>query len=90
MKVTLEIEIEDGAVERLDYYENYGDIDSPDAGCKKCFFRPICIDLLEKRAKELATYGVDYLFPCWNSHRDRRADMNRGVFVLKKKDSQNK
>lgn len=90
MKVTLEIEIEDGAVERLDYYENYGDFNSPDAGCKKCFFKPICHYLSEKSAKELAAYDFDCKYPCWNSHRDRRACMDRGVFVLKKKESKNK
>lgn len=90
MKVTLEIEIEDAAIQRLDYYENYGDVNSPDAGCKKCFFRPICNYLAEKSANELASYKVDFLFPCWNSHRDRRVVMDRGVFVLKKKETQNK
>lgn len=90
MKVTFEIEIEDGAIKRLDYYENFGGSLSPDAGCKKCFFNPMCSYLVEQSANELSAYDVDYKFPCWNSRRDRRICQDRGVFVMKKEESQNK
>lgn len=42
MKVTFEIEIDDVLVKQLDYYEHFGPLGSPEAGCKKCIFLSMC------------------------------------------------
>lgn len=84
MKVTFEIEIQSSDIERLDYYENYGDLMSPEAGCKKCIFQPMCNDFAEKLFSVLPDGTIDCKFPCWNSQRERKAIQNRGVFVIKK------
>lgn len=84
MKVTFEIEIQSSNIERLDYYENYGDLMSPEAGCKKCVFQPMCSYFVDKLSNEHPARTIDCKFPCWNSQRERQACQNRGVFVMKK------
>lgn len=84
MKVTFDIEIDDRLVQSLDYYENYGEVTSPDAGCKKCIFHPMCAHFTDKLGDILNWNNLDCKLPCWNSKRDRIAGTNRKVFVFNK------
>lgn len=90
MKVTFEIELKVDTIERLDYYENYGDMMSSNAGCKKCIFQPMCNYFVENISINHPNRSIDCKFPCWNSNYDRKRCLNRGVFVMKKEKSQNK
>lgn len=85
MKQLFKIEIEDGILEELDYYENYGKIGEPDAGCRKCFFHAMCDAFVNTLDKLADANAADCLFPCHNSTGDRDHGWDRKVFVLKSK-----
>ena len=86
MKVTFDIEIDDRLVQSLDYYENYGEVTSPYAGCKKCIFFPMCTQFNDRLGDILNWNNLDCKFPCWKSKRDRIAGTDRKVFVFTNKD----
>ena len=85
MKHLFKIEIEDGILEELDYYENYGKIGDPDAGCRKCFFHAMCDAFVNTFDKLADANAADCLFPCHEGTKDSDHDSNRKVFVLKSK-----
>ena len=85
MKVTYEIEIEDGIVDKLDYYENFGDMGTQDAGCNKCIFRPMCSIWIDIDAKYIDQKQSEIKFPCWDNRRDHSHGTNRHVFVVHSK-----
>ena len=82
MKVTFEIEIDDALVHQLDYYENYGELGSAGAGCKKCVFHPMCTAFTDQVFDTLVSHRTDCKFPCWANKSDRMHGTNRKVFVL--------
>ena len=88
MKVTFEIEIDDSLVEQLDYYQNFGELHSPKAGCKKCIFRPMCNFWVDGIGERLPYNSRDCKFPCWAKKADKYSGTNRKVFVLKHETSQ--
>lgn len=85
MTVTFDIEIDDRLVQSLDYYENYGEVDSYGAGCKKCIFQPMCSYFTDQLGDNLNWDNLDCKFPCWNSKRDRISGTDRKVFVFANK-----
>ena len=85
MKVTFEIEIDDVLVKQLDYYEHFGPLDSPEAGCKKCIFLSMCNNWVDVVGEKLPDWKRDCKFPCWATKRDRLQGANRKVFVMNPK-----
>lgn len=83
MKVSFEIEFDDALVHQLDYYENFGELNSEDAGCKKCVFQPMCAAFVDKVHPTNLAYSADCKFPCWKNKSDRYHGTGRKVFVLK-------
>lgn len=83
MKVTFEIEIDDALVHQLDYYENYGEVGSEGAGCKKCVFHPMCTAFTDQVFESLDSYRVNCVFPCWANKSDRMHGTGRKVIVVK-------
>lgn len=86
MRVTFEIEIDDALVNQLDYYENFGELNSESAGCKKCVFHPMCTAFTDQVFESLDRYRVDCKFPCWANKSDRLHVTNRKVIVVKPND----
>lgn len=82
MKVTFEIEIDDVLVKQLDYYEHFGPLDSPEAGCKKCIFLSMCNSWVDVVGEKLPSWMREAKFPCWKTKRDKECGTNRQVFVL--------
>lgn len=85
MKHLFQIEIENGILEELDYYENYGKIGEPDAGCRKCFFHAMCDAFVNSLEKLDDANSGDCIFPCHESTNGRDLGTKRKVFVLKSK-----
>lgn len=81
MKVTFEIEIEDGVLDKLDYYENFGEMGSKEAGCNKCVFRPMCSIWIDIESKHVSPKDSEIKFPCWDNRHDHFHGTNRHVFV---------
>lgn len=84
MKVQFEIEIDDRLVKAIDYYANYGKLESSDAGCKKCVFHGLCSSWANDVFNKFPEYSVETKFPCWPSTNDRRHGTNRKAIVLRK------
>lgn len=82
MKVTFEVEIDDVLVKQLDYYEHFGDLGSPEAGCKKCVFLPMCSNWVDVVGQKFPEWKSDCKFPCWETKRDRFQGANRKVFIM--------
>ena len=85
MKHLFEIEIEDGILEELDYYENYGKIGDPDAGCRKCIFHAMCDAFVYTFEKIADGNAADCSFPCHYGTKDFKRWYDRKVFILKHK-----
>lgn len=83
MKVTFEIEIPDELVDDLDYYKNYGNMNGPKAGCKKCMFYGMCSYFTNRIRLDLDWDNINCKFPCWKTERDHSTGANRHVYVLK-------
>jgi hypothetical protein len=82
MKVTFEIEIDDVLVKQLDYYEHFGDLHSPEAGCNKCVFLSMCNDWCDVVGDKFPVWLRDCKFPCFKTMRDRACGTNRQVFIM--------